>query len=869
MKLAMDFLPLRVLRVGDLSWAEVLFAFAQKATPAGRFGHYQTVWQDNERSKEMDIIGRRYNLATGFEGMSCFGLPKVLHSLFRVDVPVSNVDMASSHFQSMKELIADLGLELSDFPNVEAIATDRKKYTASLAMPGFSEDDLKTLVISIAYQCKFDRNWPTPLKHLHREVEKLVHLHAQKHPELVQVARGWAKKRPAVTAFSYKLCHLERLDLDRMMAAAGPAVMCPEFDGLVLFTHPDGEGLGEAVRAVQQASSRPLAVKSYPNDFQAWLKTAAQKYPEFNWQVKSQLPWVRVRESVEAMNYFKDSADEKKAPKLPHTDCALLVSATLEGTVLVTDGHALACCPQTRKWEKVSKQEGLHKVVKAAMLGMFKSGSVRRMVKHGELAMVRSGFAVHWAKDHGVITTVRQEVASDLYSANSPECDTRRNLLAFCNGKVLDTNTGRVMDTQPGHLISRIVPWALEELDSQVLDEFRKVAAEVQEWWKTAARPDLQEIKEFAEEGDAEPIVVWAGNPELLKKMLKVVKSDDYLNIRLTLCGGDLDLLLYKEQWFARILTSMPHFCELLYSYGPGGSGKDVDALFVQEFFGPELIGTIASSDVVLLHGQHERGVDGSTPTMAALNKTRVALVAEVPQGLFAWHRLKHYVEQQGIRAHSRGHGANPRAESPTFAILLWSNHAPDFGNTPLEGAARRTAVIRMDSRYGKVASEEDGEFVDDNQLKYRIQAGQYRLQQLWYAMAWVPALKSYGTSIPKPRCVVENCADIVPNPVKEWGLKKLEECRPPICVSSAFVCFWLDTESLHPEACRRHDHHGSQGSGCKPPELWCEEPGSGHCPALGRLLLGCAGLRGKEASSQVQAHEWGIASLREDEGAG
>ena len=29
------------------------------------------------------------------------------------------------------------------------------------------------------------------------------------------------------------------------------------------------------------------------------------------------------------------------------------------------------------------------------------------------------------------------------------------------------------------------------------------------------------------------------------------------------------------------------------------------------------------------------------------------------------------------------------------------------------------------------------------------------------------------------------------------------------------------------------------------------------------------SGLRGKEASSQGQAHEWGIASLREDEGAG
>ena len=78
----------------------------------------------------------------------------------------------------------------------------------------------------------------------------------------------------------------------------------------------------------------------------------------------------------------------------------------------------------------------------------------------------------------------------------------------------------------------------------------------------------------------------------------------------------------------------MPHLCELKYNYGPSGSGKDVDGLFLQEFFGRELTGTIGSSDVVRLPSQAERGVDGSTPTMAALSKMRVALVAKVPRGV-------------------------------------------------------------------------------------------------------------------------------------------------------------------------------------------------------------------------------------------
>ena len=85
-------------------------------------------------------------------------------------------------------------------------------------------------------------------------------------------------------------------------------------------------------------------------------------------------------------------------------------------------------------------------------------------------------------------------------------------------------------------------------------------------------------------------------------------------------------------------------------------------------------------SDVIKLPDQQERGVEFSSPSMAAVQQKRVALVAEVPDGEFAWHRLKHFVEQQGIKPNTRGNCEAPKNAPPTFAIMLWSNYAPNMG---------------------------------------------------------------------------------------------------------------------------------------------------------------------------------------------
>ena len=323
--------------------------------------------------------------------------------------------------------------------------------------------------------------------------------------------------------------------------------------------------------------------------------------------------------------------------------------------------------------------------------------------------------------------------------------------------------------------------------------EYKAVVCRIVAYWSTdegQKMPDLQVLYENLDDvaDGEEPAVTWNGKPELATAYTAAANKIEFLKLKLAAAKGDIDTLIYRELWHARLMASVEHMCEMSYKYGPSGSGKDVDINFVQSFFGPELCGTIAPTDVVKLPGQQEKGVDGSTPTMHALNGCRVALVAEVPQGTFAWHRLKHFVEQQGAAAHSRGHSANPKAVSPTYGIMCWSNYAPDFTGLPVEGAPRRTAVELMDCRYGKNASAEDHEYVSDNRLKYRIRDGEFRLQQLWCGMAWLDAFDRFETSIPKPAAVRASSSLVLPSPMKEWAAQFLEECRPCDSMTTADI---------------------------------------------------------------------------------
>jgi len=326
--------------------------------------------------------------------------------------------------------------------------------------------------------------------------------------------------------------------------------------------------------------------------------------------------------------------------------------------------------------------------------------------------------------------------------------------------------------------ISNTLNWPLSEWEHPAHFEYRRVVQDIMEHWKTSQRPDLHVVYGEPADDESEPAVEYFGNAELLGRFRGVCAKIDYLRIRLQALAGNADTLIYKEQWVARVLGALPHFCELLYVYGPPSCGKDVDALFMQELLGPSFTSSMPTTDVIKMPGQQERGVEASTPSMAALQGRRVALVPEVPEGLFAWHRLKHFVEQQGVRVATRGNCQAPSYHNPTFTIFMWSNHPPNMGSE--DGAARRTAAVEMGAQYGRVESVEDAQFRDDQGLKYRIQQGAYRLDMLWTAVAWLPALRTYATSIPKPAAVARWSQAAVPNPLKTWvAAGNLERCRP------------------------------------------------------------------------------------------
>ena len=96
--------------------------------------------------------------------------------------------------------------------------------------------------------------------------------------------------------------------------------------------------------------------------------------------------------------------------------------------------------------------------------------------------------------------------------------------------------------------------------------------------------PDLEVVRaEVADDSTDEPAVLHFGRPDLAQRMKSVIAKIPYLNIRLQAVRGNIDTHVYKEQWIARVVSSMPHLCELLYTFGPPGSGKDVQTAELQK----------------------------------------------------------------------------------------------------------------------------------------------------------------------------------------------------------------------------------------------------------------------------------------------
>ena len=85
----------------------------------------------------------------------------------------------------------ELSLNPAEFPDIVAVAADRDAYINALdpcITTGKTNDDIKKLLISIAYLCARQSHWPQRLLDLRDQWDRLVKVNARQNPKDIDVA---------------------------------------------------------------------------------------------------------------------------------------------------------------------------------------------------------------------------------------------------------------------------------------------------------------------------------------------------------------------------------------------------------------------------------------------------------------------------------------------------------------------------------------------------------------------------------------------------------------------------------------------------------------------------------------------------------
>ena len=181
-RLAQNLLAMRSLRIGGDAgrcWAEVVEEYLSKVSDRQNIGgisirSFPTAYRETKHSVEMKLDGRLQSGLYDPELRSVFGLPGLLTSLFRIGLPLANLDQKGAHFVSIMNLVKELGLRPDAYPDCNAVAYDKAAWLGHIAghefFGGKDKDRVKTTLLSIAYQCRRDEAWPQPMKDLHDQI---------------------------------------------------------------------------------------------------------------------------------------------------------------------------------------------------------------------------------------------------------------------------------------------------------------------------------------------------------------------------------------------------------------------------------------------------------------------------------------------------------------------------------------------------------------------------------------------------------------------------------------------------------------------------------------------------------------------------
>ena len=115
--------------------------------------------------------------------------------------------------------------------------------------------------------------------------------------------------------------------------------------------------------------------------------------------------------------------------------------------------------------------------------------------------------------------------------------------------------------------ILRHLSFKYQEFDAEHEAEWKSIVHDIIEFWRGGGgdlKPD----------DGASVVDQLRGRPDLVERVQAFCSKVEFLEIILSVCDGRVDDMLYLLQHFARIMSSHPRMCELLYIHGPKRGGK-------------------------------------------------------------------------------------------------------------------------------------------------------------------------------------------------------------------------------------------------------------------------------------------------------
>lgn len=761
-----ELVAMRNMDINGTPFALVLQYYIDRAQDVRNgVGTITVIWRENVKAAQLGLKGRRISGILGmpkypeelkhepsdvpqqWRGLSAFGLPKVLRLGLRGGFGgrMQDIDQVNAHFVAALEEAREIGMHPKDVETLAELVRDRTAFRAKV-QDGLRccKREAKKQVLATGYLQRLGEDAPTELKNLRDDMKRVYDAIAMAHPEAYAAVKQWGDRdRPKVTLGSYRFMHRERGELDKMTEAAGASAMCFESDGLVTL-----DATRDQLRNVRCATTRELHAEPYPETVEQWRATARERYPNADFTTVSKFPWRDVMQAYastyRAVFDGMDTDDEEEADMgglMAHTDFALVVAACLEGRVRLDEGRLHYFDEYAHLW-KITNEKPLSDIIKKVVHRIWCKRSLT--LKYGAKIQSSVTYVPTVVKTHQWLSNVRMETASMLV-CKAPTYNENRQLVAFKNGLVYDWESDVVGTGEPWMLISKTLPYAYEAWPAQLREEYHGVVKAIYTHFAAGNRrlhpdEDCTELELAARKGIYDAVVA-------------VSSKDRYLLFLWQIANYNVDDWAYLNQQLCRMLSSCRRFNEMLYMWGPSGTGKDAIAAAIEAQLGDDFAGGLPKGFLVKSHGPRKGAGEDCTPFKNALVGKKICLVPEHPKEHADLHVgapldmdiVLDMTDQCGAKVTARGIRADPTRANPSYLILVLSNGAPNPSIRTGE-AQRRLRSFPMQNRFKELP--EDGEEKASARLKQDLADGKHNSSFFEATRPWYKFLMLYETNI-------------------------------------------------------------------------------------------------------------------------